>query len=1557
MSTTIDSLQIEINSSAQSAQSGIDALAASLDKLANATKNYAGLDALSKKLERFGASIRSIDSTGLKQVGEALNALKGMESIKLSSTLGKQISEIATAAQGINGGTISNLRMLAPALSSLSSVRDVRISSTIGKGVAEIASAASMINVAELSRIAEMSQAIASLANIRDIRISSSLAHQIVELGAAATQLQGVDLSVFGNLAEKLHPLSELDKTANLGTTLAQLKKLPEIMAELDSADLDAFEQNIQRVTTALASLATQMNAVSNGFTNFPRRIQQVAASTQQATTAAGRVGSSYMDMYAAFRMVSSMMRGISGTIAKWITKSNEYIEDVNLFTASLGQYAQKAQDYAEKVGELAGIDPGEWMRAQGIFYNLADGFGIASDRAYTMSQQLTQLSYDLASFYNLSVDDTMLKVRGGLSGEIEMMRQLGVDLSVAAMQERATALGITQKVTAMSQAEKAQLRYLIMMERTTTAQNDMARTLNTPANQLRVLTAQVTQATRALGNAFIPVLNVVLPIAIAAAKAVRLLAASIASLFGYSLPEVDYSGIISDVSAGAGDLSDNLGSAGSNAKKLKKALMGFDEINQFPDASGGGGGGGSGGGGGLGGLNFDLPTYDFLDGLVESRVDAVFNKIKPIVEWMQEHIGEILGLVEAIGASLLLWKVAKTVIPDLGSIRKDLSVLNGFVISGIMIFINAVLTYQFNKKYIETGRAGYLFDDAIANGLSSYLVGKIIANTLHRTAAGQFAAAINLTISAAVGLAAVWNGVVENGVTTETIVSSVWNAIKGAAAGGLIAAATGASVAAGAAIGGVIALTAAAVVLLTATRARVTEESKRTLWGDLHMEKEDIEATAKRLLGNINVEATVKIVDSQIANDTAAKEDLNSKIATFNAGINKVLIGVKIDESERASLVSQLTGEDGLIASLQNSLTQSGKTIELAVSLAPAVDENGNDLSAGILTSFNFASDEIMLAASDAGQRISEALASGYSTGLDSTVDEQTRNLIEWLNNIVNGAQTANATATFNVGLEALLGKIDRASASEILSEYASMKSEYEDMLYKIQKQAKIDAMASLEQLKSSRDYWETIGGNEDKVADLNAKIAEYEQILSDWDIEESVQKALADKFSSGNNTILNAIIDHMFDDSHIESGQWAMDDLIRSWIPESPGTVTEDLLNRYATNLENDFWTHMGKVFNEDDLKILMDLSENMKVSDLNVVAVDVQKEFIQSLREKLGPKNTQAVLNKMGYDMTNLIADGLKSGTVTFEDAGNGMVTAIGGVLDGMVIELTPELQTLFNELGQTLPESLVTGIEGSNADVAGAGANTVEQYKEGIESVEPPKLETAVELVKDKWKNVVDFVHDNQGKGNVVQTIGLTLGSTIKTVATWLATSSVLGGSVEKKVDIAKGDNWDVLPQDSTVDYEVGLKKTWDGSLSSWISDKWNKTFRIDLSKGSGVTWRGITQRFGQELQVKFAKSGGTFKSGEMFIANEAGPELVGRIGNKSAVANEGQIGDAIFRYMDAHGSSGGIDEERFARALVRAMKEAGIGSLYINGREMADAINEESMRTGKPAIVF
>ena len=133
-----------------------------------------------------------------------------------------------------------------------------------------------------------------------------------------------------------------------------------------------------------------------------------------------------------------------------------------------------------------------------------------------------------------------MLKIQSGISGELEPLRRLGYDLSVARLQQEALNLGIEKSVMNMTQAEKSQLRYYAIMTQVTVAQGDMARTLNAPANQLRILQAQVTQCARALGNIFIPVLNAVLPYAIALAKVLRMVASAIASFFGFTLPEVD---------------------------------------------------------------------------------------------------------------------------------------------------------------------------------------------------------------------------------------------------------------------------------------------------------------------------------------------------------------------------------------------------------------------------------------------------------------------------------------------------------------------------------------------------------------------------------------------------------------------------------------------------------------------------------------------------------------------------------------------------------------------------------------------------------------------------------------------------------------------------------------------------------------------------------------------------------------------------------------------------------------------------------------------------------
>ena len=341
-------------------------------------------------------------------------------------------------------------------------------------------------------------------------------------------------------------------------------------------------------------------------------------------------------------------LRKVSSLIAKAITKSNAYQENLNLFTVAMGKYADQALKYGQTVSDILGIDISQWVRNQGVFMTLATGFGVVGDRAYTMSKNLTQLGYDISSFFNISVEDAMQKLQSGISGELEPLRRLGYDLSQARLEAVALSLGIDKSVASMTQAEKAELRYYAIMTQVTTAQGDLARTLDAPANQLRILKAQFEMAAQAIGNIFIPALNAILPYAIAVVQVIREIANAIANLFGFKLTEVDYSGV-GELASGAGDLATGLDDAAGAAKKLKQYTAGFDELNVFAPANASGSGAGGGGGTGF---DFEMPEYDFLG-------DAISTKVGEIKAMLEQSLAEITvmvsGFMLAVGAMLVL--------------------------------------------------------------------------------------------------------------------------------------------------------------------------------------------------------------------------------------------------------------------------------------------------------------------------------------------------------------------------------------------------------------------------------------------------------------------------------------------------------------------------------------------------------------------------------------------------------------------------------------------------------------------------------------------------------------------------------------------------------------------------------------------------------------------------------------------------------------------------------------------------------------------------------------
>lgn len=317
----------------------------------------------------------------------------------------------------------------------------------------------------------------------------------------------------------------------------------------------------------------------------------------------------------------------------------------------------------------------------------LLTGFGVAADKSALMSKNLTQLGYDLSSFFNISFADSMQKLQSGISGELEPLRRLGYDLSQAKLQAIALSLGIDRTVSSMTQAEKAQLRYYAILTQVTTAQGDMARTLSAPANQLRILQAQATQAARALGNIFIPALNAVLPYAIAFLKVIRMVADALASLFGFSLPQIDYSSVSSglgSVSGGADDAEASLGGAAEKAEEFKNALLGIDELNIVSPESNIGGADIAGVGGGD--LGIDLPEYDFLAGLTEAMSTGIFEKwkaaLEPIMKWVRENFDIVKGMVLGIGAALLGWKLSGGLEGSMSTLLRNLRKISGFALS-----------------------------------------------------------------------------------------------------------------------------------------------------------------------------------------------------------------------------------------------------------------------------------------------------------------------------------------------------------------------------------------------------------------------------------------------------------------------------------------------------------------------------------------------------------------------------------------------------------------------------------------------------------------------------------------------------------------------------------------------------------------------------------------------------------------------------------------------------------------------------------------------------------
>lgn len=662
MDQTIDRLQIEIQQKAANKSNQIQKLSQSLAKLkSDVGSGISGLNKISVSLTSLSSSINKLKGN-LSVINSLGNSFKKLNNLNVSgiSTGVKQLSDASNTLNSIGN--------------SLNSAMSFR------KGINAITKSVEKLNNLNIN----------------------GLSTGIKQLTGAANTLNGI-----GN---------SLSSIKDFGKGINSIKKYIE---KIDNIDFSKAESQIKQLVNAIKPLTDEMLRSGAAVDKYASQMKEFISAANKANsinvkqsgTSKSKINKIFDlgKLYVAFNSVKSAASAIGGSISN----INSYVEDMNLFTVAMGEAANEGENLANKMQDLLGIDAGQAMRNMGLFQQLTTSFGVASDQATVMSKNLTQLGFDIASFYNLKIDESFLKLQSGIAGEIEPLRRIGIDISEARLQLELYNMGIDASVENLSQADKSMLRYVAIMRQSTNAQTDMARTLNSPANALRVLDAQITLASRSIGSIFIPILNAVLPVVTAVVQVIAELAGSFALISGFEMPTVDYSqsptiggssGVDFDnLSSGADDYAKSLKNV---AKNQREVIGGFDELNILSENSTSDGTGGSAGGGGVGGAGagsilggIKLPEYDMFQGLVSSKVrqyaDAIRdfinsfknsagvklvtellsklwdNVIKPFGEWCIKNPDTIANIFVAIGIGIATYKVAKVIESVYTAIKK----------------------------------------------------------------------------------------------------------------------------------------------------------------------------------------------------------------------------------------------------------------------------------------------------------------------------------------------------------------------------------------------------------------------------------------------------------------------------------------------------------------------------------------------------------------------------------------------------------------------------------------------------------------------------------------------------------------------------------------------------------------------------------------------------------------------------------------------------------------------------------------------------------------------
>lgn len=646
MSETVESLDIKINATAKSAKDEITNLVGKIDVLTSALSkiNGSNLSGLANGVSKLGNATKTLSGVKATDYNRIAKGFERFAKIDVGG-LSRTASGLNTLANGLNNlGNIQNLGGITSAVNAVKNLSKVNMAGFDTSKMTKIATSVSNL-ATKLSGVSEIestvTRVVGSLARLSNSGqyISNvttefpELGKQVVKLVRKLSSANAIDISIT-KVVEGIAKLANAGK--RVGETVANLKKLGNgvinLLKKLQNApQINSNVANTIQGLGNLASSGSRISTVSDRASTSTKKLGNALSSLKDKLKSAHKSSKGFVSsigmFYAKFFLVIRAVKKFGQAIGS----AQDYIEEFNYFSVALDKVGKdsanqfkkagynSAEEYAgsfrKRFGKLQkqltgydvdyntgdatntfshnlGLDLTEVMNYNAAIAQITNSAGMLGETSIATSKALTMLSADWASLANLDTADVMQNFQSGLVGQSRALYKYGIDITSAGLAQTAMNHGITESIKNLSQQSKMQLRVLTMLEQSKVAYSDLAKTINSPNNQLRMLDAGFKKLALSIGALFMPIVQKLYPYMNAMVMVLQDFAQWVAKLAGIKLGDTDgprKTPEVPDYSDAADDTDKVAKNMDKTAKKTKKAadnLQGFDIVNKLQDNS-----------------------------------------------------------------------------------------------------------------------------------------------------------------------------------------------------------------------------------------------------------------------------------------------------------------------------------------------------------------------------------------------------------------------------------------------------------------------------------------------------------------------------------------------------------------------------------------------------------------------------------------------------------------------------------------------------------------------------------------------------------------------------------------------------------------------------------------------------------------------------------------------------------------------------------------------------------------------------------------------------------